>query len=82
MAMLIRLLRAAITAVLLNKMIRGVLVGFAIKSMRRIMSPSAISTLMMLVAMLTPLIDSRLRGKSKSQKKKNQIIDFENYHVD
>jgi hypothetical protein len=57
MAML-RLLKAAITAMILNQMIRGLLIGLAFKSMKRIMSPATISGIITLAAMVLPAINS------------------------
>jgi hypothetical protein len=82
MAILVRLMKAAITTVLLDKMIRGVLISLAVKSMRRIVSPATISVLMALAAMLMPLIDSMMRGNPQPQKSKDQVIDIEDYSVD
>jgi hypothetical protein len=81
MAMLIRLMKAAITAILLNKMIRGVVVGLAIKSMKRIMGPATISAIIALATMLLSFINSKRPDNSKSRKQKDQVIDIDNYSV-
>jgi len=81
MAMLIRLMKAAITAILLNKMIRGVIVALAIKSMKRIMSPATISAIIALATILLSFINSKRPDNSKSRKQKDQVIDIDNYSV-
>ncbi len=43
--MLIRLMKAAIAAVFRNKMIRGFIIGLAVRSMKRTASPATISAL-------------------------------------
>jgi hypothetical protein len=57
MAML-RLMKAAITAMILNQMIRGLIIGLVFKSMKRIMSPATISGIITLAAMVLPVINS------------------------
>jgi hypothetical protein len=81
MAMLIRLTKAAITAILLNKMIRGVIVGLAIKSMKRIMNPALISAIITFATILMSFINSKSTDNSKSRKQKDQVIDIDNYSV-
>jgi len=79
--MLIRLIKTAITAILLNKMIRGVIIGLAVKSMKWIMSPTTISAIMTLATIVLSFINSKKQDNSKSQKQKDQVIDIENYSV-
>jgi hypothetical protein len=81
MAMLIRLMKTAITAILLNKMIRGVIIGLAVKSMKQIITPTTISAIMTLATILLSFIKSKKQDNSKSGKQKDQVIDIENYSV-
>jgi len=81
MAMLIRLMKTAISAILLNKMIRGVIIGLAVKSMKRILTPTTISAIMTLTTILLSFIKSKKQDNSKSGKRKDQVIDIENYSV-
>jgi hypothetical protein len=74
-------MKAAITAALLNRMIRGLLIGLVVKSMKRIMSPATISALIALAAMLLSVVNSMRQDDSKSQKQKDRVIDIENYSV-
>jgi hypothetical protein len=81
MAMLIRLMKTAITPILLNKMIRGVIIGLAVKSMKQIITPTTISAIMTLATILLSFIKSKKQDNSKSGKQKDQVIDIENYSV-
>jgi len=70
-------MKAAITAMILNQMIRGLLIGLAFKSMKRIISPTTISGIITLAAMVLPVINSLKQAIPNLENRKTKYRPWE-----